>query len=102
MRSTSLLMHGEDSKRFKYYPKFLGLCLSKLQALQCSSSGVTVPDFISKINSFKETAVDRDRLKNIYTNIKKDEWSLLEAETDTDTLLEGILGFLRSFSETET
>ena len=76
MDGNKRLCHGKDFVDFKYYPKFLGLCLRRIQP------GITIDEFLQRYKLSQSLAHDGSLvpqiLRNIRDEIKKDLWETLE------------------------
>ena len=55
MKNNEQLIHGQDSEDYKYFPKFLGVCLKRLLALP----PYTVEQFLDKWKRFNSLEHDQ-------------------------------------------
>lgn len=93
-------MHGKDLEDFKYYPKFLGICQSRLVEL----GSLTAAEFLEMHRKFKSLEVEQAnqapmKLKNIRLDLLKDDWTQLKAVEDPAVCVEGIFEFLKRLSD---
>ena len=69
------LIHGRDSEDFKFFPKFLGLCLNKLQTLP----KLTVDQFLEKNRISKSMSTDNQhtlrKVKGMQPELWVDDWT---------------------------
>ena len=82
MRDNLKLVHGKDAQDFKYFPKFLGVCLQRLEA----GSPMTLEYLQRKLKESRSLEVRQSKvpqtLSRIQDDILLDNWSKLEAVDD--------------------